>query len=115
VHGLLGMNGYARTKIELFFDWTNFEPPVPGECPVEADVRVERRPGDATRCNLSVSAFAGDKLIGTCVCRSGGESARDLGAQDWIFTNWLWVDADTFTPQSAPSRKTTARSCSTAT
>lgn len=92
VHGLLGISGYTRARGEVFLDWPDFQPPDAGECPVNADVRVERWPGDGTRDNFAVNAHLGEEKVGTCICWGGGEFASGAPAQEWVFTAWLWVD-----------------------
>jgi GNAT superfamily N-acetyltransferase len=92
VHGLLGANGYARHEGEVFLDWTDYASPDPGRCPVEADIRVERRLEGGARPDVDVVAYREGERIGVCYNRCAGQYAEDDRAQDWTFTTWIWVE-----------------------
>jgi GNAT superfamily N-acetyltransferase len=92
VHGLLGANGYQRSGGEVFLDWEHFRPPDPGPCPIEADLRVERWQGRGSRDNVAVHAERDGERLGICASRCCGEYSSDARAQDWLLTNWLWVE-----------------------
>ena len=92
VRGLLGINGHVRVSGEVFLDWQDFESPDPGDCPIDAQVRVERRVNRGVRPNLVVTAHVHEDQVGICTCDCAGEFSRDPRAQDWVFTTWLWVD-----------------------
>ena len=92
VHGLLGISGYRRLRGEVFLDWPDLHPPDPGACPIQAEIRIESRPGKGSRADLAVRAVRSQREVGACLCWSGGEFSAHPAAQDWVFVRWLWVD-----------------------
>lgn len=92
VHGLLGMNGYARVAGEVYWDWTDLEPPEPPPTDVEAAFRAEHTAGKTQRPSFVIRAFRGDEQIGQCWCVSCGEAAPGTEAEDWCITTWLEVE-----------------------
>jgi ribosomal protein S18 acetylase RimI-like enzyme len=91
VRALLGMNGYTCRRGEVFLDWPDCEPPDPGSCPMDLEVRVERRPGEVRNPDIEVRALRDQGVIGTCRCLSAATFSRADPAQSRIFTRWIGI------------------------
>ncbi|UCC68709.1 MAG: GNAT family N-acetyltransferase, partial [Armatimonadota bacterium] len=73
VQALLAFNDYRRSFGEAFLDWPDYDPVVPLPTEIEAEIRVEERPGRGRRPGLRVSAHGDGKQLGECVSLSAAE------------------------------------------
>jgi len=92
VGALLALNGYRRTRGEVYYDWPDFEPVEPPPAGVEVDVAVEWRAGRDKRPNLSLVAHRAGKEIGCCYCDACSDWVSAADAADWFMTCWLCVE-----------------------
>ena len=92
VQALLGMNGYQRSRGEIFMDWPLFEPALPNPVELPISLSYERPEGRGRLPGVVVRACLGDRVIGTCRSVSCGDFAESGLVQDWIFTNGLNVE-----------------------
>ncbi len=91
VQGLLGVNGYHRSKGWVFLDWENYDiTPIPAPIPVTLSVEWKDERGQ--RPDSVVKAYQGDEEIGLCTSVSGGEYSSHPDAQDWFHTVYLEIE-----------------------
>jgi len=93
IHGILGFNGYERMNGEVYLDWPDYEPPTPVPTDVSAEISVELGKGQGRLPGVFISAYQGEKKIGSCESVSCGEFSQAEDAQDWILTTGLWVSS----------------------
>jgi GNAT superfamily N-acetyltransferase len=94
VQALLGMNGFLRSRGEIFMDRTEFQPIPPNPVGLRVSTSVERPQGRGRLPGVLIRATFGKQVVGTCESISCGEFSSSDGAQDWIFTTGLNVDEE---------------------
>ena len=91
VEALLAMNGYARTRGEVYLDWPDFAVPAPLAPGVEAEITVQWQESQDRLPGMKLLALRDGEELGVCECGSCGEFTRAPEAQDWFYTAWLGV------------------------
>lgn len=92
VQALLAVNGYRRTKGEIFLDWPDLEPREPPSTEVNAAIDVERTERAGRRPDVKVVARLGGDIVGVCNNGSGALRTGHPAADEWFFTHWLGVE-----------------------
>ncbi|MBN1346921.1 MAG: GNAT family N-acetyltransferase [Phycisphaerae bacterium] len=92
VRALLQFNGYEPFKGEVFFDWPDYPPIVPEDRGTPVEISLDWPDNGGLRPSLVARALRDGKVIGECVCLSGGEFSRQEAAQDWFFVKWLGIN-----------------------
>ncbi len=92
VQALLAVNGYRRTRGEVFLDWPGLEPRQPPPTEVNAVIEVERKERDGRRPDVRVVARLGGDVVGVCNGESAARRTGHPAADEWFFTHWLGVE-----------------------
>lgn len=90
---LFGKNGYSRCNGQVFLNWKNYivNPIVP-TIPIELKLDWKDGKGKLQNCNLT--AFLDGEEIGQCWTHSCGEFTNHQEVQDWVYIDWLGVEAE---------------------
>ena len=91
VEALLALNGYARTRGEVYLDWPDFTVPEPIAPDVEAEIAVQWKQRQDRLPGVKLLALRDGEEVGVCECGSCGEFTRAPEAQDWFYTAWLGI------------------------
>ena len=91
VQGLLGFNGYHRSKGWVFLDWENYTV-TPISAPIPVTLSVDWKDERGQRPTCVVEAYQDDEEVGSCISVSGGEYSDHPDAQDWFHTVYLEIE-----------------------
>ena len=94
VAALLGLHGYQRTAGEVYLDWRDLPVLEPRPAQVEAEIRLEWKPGAGRLPGLTVHAHQGGQELGVCRCLSCAEYNAAGEDPEWAFTKWLGVEEE---------------------
>ncbi len=91
VHGLLGINGYRRSRGEIYMDMERIEIALPRRPQVEVDIEFNIFDSKPLP-RIHAYAIHGGRDIGSCKNICCGEVATDPGGGPWLFTHSLNVE-----------------------
>jgi GNAT superfamily N-acetyltransferase len=92
VVGLLGLEGYERTRGEVFLSLPGMRVPRSAEPTERVTLRVRLGKGTESLPSIRVTAHADGLEVGSCDSVGLASRTPASEARDWIFTTWLGVD-----------------------